>query len=168
MNDNKYIKKSNPLFSKQLTSSRKEEIQYLNYENKKSGKIKKLMKILKTDYNEDLLYFDFETVQINHYFEVYAVGCINNGQYIEFYGENSLSDFVTYLIKNVKNKKLVAYNGGRFDFIILFKELLKREEIEIKNYLKNGSRLLSYEFNGNTIMDLYNFTMSSLKDACDN
>ena len=49
------------------------------------------MKILKTEYDEDLLYFDFETFQINYYFEVYAVGCINDGQYIEFYGENSLS-----------------------------------------------------------------------------
>ena len=126
------------------------------------------MKKLKTEYNEVLLYFDFETVQINYYFEVYAVGCINDGQYIEFYGENSLSEFVTYLINNVRNKKLVAYNGGRFDFIILFKELLKHSEIEIKNYLKNGARLLSYEFNGNTIMDLYNFTQSSLKDACNN
>ena len=47
-------------------------------------------------------------------------------------------------------------------------ELLKHEEIEIKNYLKNGSRLLNYEFNGNSIIDLYNFTQSSLKDACDN
>ena len=94
--------------------------------------------------------------------EVYAVGCINDGQYIEFYGENSLSEFVTYLINNVKNKKSVAYNGGKFDFIILFKELSNRPEIELKNYLKNGSRLLSYEFNGNTIMDLYNFTQSSL------
>ena len=99
---------------------------------------------------------------------MYAVGFINNGEYFEFYGENSLSNFVNYLINNVHDKKLVAYNGGRFDFIILLKELLKHEEIEIKNYLKNGSRLLSYEFNGNSIIDLYNFTMSSLKDACEN
>ena len=125
------------------------------------------MKILKTEYDEDLLYFDFETVQISYYFEVYAVGCINDGQYIEFYGENSISEFVTYLINNVKNKKLVAYNGGKFDFIILFRELLNHSEIEIKNYLKNDARLLSYEFNGNSIIDLYNFTQSSLKDACE-
>ena len=45
---------------------------------------------------------------------------------------------------------------------------MKHEEIEINNYLKNGSRLLGYEFNGNSIIDLYNFTMSSLKDACEN
>ena len=94
LNDNRYIKHSNPLYSKQLTSSRSEEIQYVECINKKTGKIKKLMKILKTHYDEDLLYFDFETVQVNKYFEVYAVGFIDNGAYYEFYGENSLSDFV--------------------------------------------------------------------------
>jgi hypothetical protein len=169
VNDNRYIKESkdeNSQYSKQLTSSRKDEIEYIEYQDKK-GKIRKLMKILKTDYDHDLLYFDFETVQIKYYFDVYAVGCINEGQYIEFYGENALSEFVEYLIKNVKNKKLVAYNGCRFDFIILLKELMKHEQIEIKNYLKNGSRLLTYEFNGNSIIDLYNFTQSSLKKACD-
>ena len=78
LNDNRYINQSNSLYSKQLTSSRSGEIQYIEYLNKKTGKIKKLMKILKTHYDEDLLYFGFETVQVNHYFEVYAIGFINN------------------------------------------------------------------------------------------
>ena len=36
LNDNRYIKKSNPLYKKQKTCLRSEEIQYLEYDDKKT------------------------------------------------------------------------------------------------------------------------------------
>ena len=94
------------------------------------------------DYDKNLFFFDFETIQVNNYFEVYAVGFI--GIYSEFYGENAMNDFINYIINNVKNKIFVAYNGGKFDYILLLKDLLTNKNIEVSNYLKNGSRLLGY------------------------
>ena len=47
------------------------------------------------------------------------------------------------------------------------KDLLTNKNIEVSNYLKNGLRLLAYQFNGNKIFDLINYTGCSLKDACD-
>ena len=117
------------------------------------------------NYNTDVLYFDFETVQINRVFEVYAVGVIDNGEMIVFYGQNALNDFVDYLLNNVKNKYLCAFNGGRFDNIILFKELINRN-IELGDYLKNNGRLMQYCFNGNKMFDLYNHIGTSLDKAC--
>ena len=78
-----------------------------------------------------------------------------------------MSDFVDYIINNVHDKIFVAYNGGKFDFILLIKELINRCDVQVNNYLKNGSRLLQYSFNGNKIFDLINFTLCSLSKACE-
>ena len=121
----------------------------------------------KINYDNDILYFDFETVQANNVFDVYAVGFINNGIYQYYYGKDSLSLFVDYLIQNVKDKQLCAFNGGRFDNILLFKELINRN-ITMSNYIKNNGRLLQYSFNNNKMFDLYNHIGTSLKDACKN
>ena len=75
--------------------------------------------------------------------------------------------FVDYIINNVRDKIFVAYNGGKFDFIILLKELINNPNVEVKQYLKNGSRVLQYEFNGNKIFDLINFTLCGLAAACE-
>ena len=49
---------------------------------------------------------------------------------------------------------------------MFLKDLLTNKNIEVSNYLKNGSRLLGYQFNRNKIFDLINYTGCSLKDAC--
>jgi len=136
---------------------------------KKSKSIitRNVIKSDKIDYDNDLFFFDFETFQFNLSFVVYAVGFIHNGVYNQYYGINAMSDFINYIVNNVEDKIFVAYNGGRFDFILLLRELINVPTIKINGYLKNGSRLLNYEFNGNKIFDLYNFTLCSLKDACE-
>ena len=68
-------------------------------------------------------------------------------------------------MENVKDKYLCAFNGGRFDNIILFKELINKN-VEMGGYLKNNGRLMQYSFNGNKMFDLYNHITSSLEKAC--
>ena len=75
------------------------------------------------DYINDILYFDFETFQGKINFHVYAAGFILNGKYNYFYGKDSLKKFVKVIMEN-KGKILCAYNGCRFDFILLLKQLL--------------------------------------------
>lgn len=140
------------------TQIKKTEKTMITRQHKKCNKI---------NYLTDVLFFDFETVQATSIFEVYAVGVIDNGEYFKLYGKNAMRDFVDYLAHNVTNKYLVAYNGGKFDFVLLLKELVNNSGIQVNNYLKNGSRMLGYEFNGNKIFDLINFTSCSLAAACD-
>ena len=122
-------------------------------------------KIMEIDYNNDILYFDIETFECNNKFVVYAAGYDLNGKYNYFYGKNALQDFIAILLNN-QDKKLCAYNGGRFDYIILIKGLIENN-VNISDFIKSNGRLLQYIFNGNSIFDLYNFTMTSLKNTCD-
>ena len=81
-------------------------------------------KIKEIDYDNDILYFDFETFEDNGNFSVYAAAYILNGNYDYFYGRNALQDFIGILLDN-KNKKLCAYNGGRFDYLLLIRGLIE-------------------------------------------
>ena len=81
---------------------------------------------LKTHYTETKRSGLQETVN----FKVYAVGYILDGEYGYFYGPESLKSFVELFMKN-PNKILCAYNGSRFDFILLLKELLNNHNVEI-------------------------------------
>ena len=64
-------------------------------------------------------------------------------------------------------KILCTYNGCKFYFILLFKQLfLSNDKLEINGLIENNGRIMQYVFNECKLIDLYNFTMISLKDAC--
>ena len=64
-------------------------------------------------------------------------------------------------------KILYAYNGCRFDFILLLRQLLSQiENLEINVLIENNGRIMQYLFNECKMFDLCNFTLSSLDDAC--
>ena len=66
-----------------------------------------------------------------------------------------------------KGKILCAYNGCRFYFILLLKQLLtKNENLEINGLIENNVRIMQYLFNECKMFDLCNFTLSKLKEAC--
>ena len=88
----------------------KKDVKYLKIESNSEPE--------EIDYINDILYFDFETFQGKINFHVYAAGYILNGKYNYFYGKDSLKNFVEVIMEN-KNKILCAYNGCRFDFILL-------------------------------------------------
>ena len=52
-------------------------------------------------------------------------------------------------------------------FILLLKQLLlDNENLEINGLIENNGRIMQYLFNECRMFDLCNFTMTSLKDAC--
>ena len=66
-----------------------------------------------------------------------------------------------------KGKILCAYNGCRFDFILLLKQLLlQNENLEINGLIESNGRIMQYLFNECRMFDLCNFTLSKLTDAC--
>ena len=132
----------------------------------KETKEKEIIYKQELNYDDDILYFDFETFQETVNFKVYAVGYILDGEYGYFYGPESLKSFVELFMKN-PNKILCAYNGSRFDFILLLKELLNNHNVEIGGLIENAGRIMQYVTNESKMFDLCNFTMSSLKAACD-
>ena len=137
----------------------------LNIKVDKETKKKTIIYKTEINYDMDVLYFDLETFQETINFKVYAVGYILNGEYGYFYGPDSLFNFVNVFMQN-PNKILCAYNGCRFYFILLLKELLNNDNMEVSGLIENGGRIMQYLINDSKMFDLCNFTMSSLKDAC--
>ena len=133
LKDNRKKKMSKKETNKIIGEIREMETKGMITKNEKKKMIEETIFKQEINYDKDILYFDFETVQINNIFEVYAVGVIDNVEMIIFYGQNSLNEFVDYLLINVKSKYLCAFNGGRFDNIILFKELINRN-VELGEY----------------------------------
>ena len=64
-------------------------------------------------------------------------------------------------------KILFAYNGCRFYFILLLKQLLtQNENLEVNGLIENNGRIMQYLFNECKMFDLCNFTLSTLDEAC--
>ena len=124
---------------------------------------------LKLDTEENWVFFDLESFPCGkgQTHCVYAVGWYDYQpkQYDVSYGKNSIETFMKYVLKN-DNKTYIAYNGCKFDFYFLQKELLKAG-ITPEFLLSNG-RILSMKWgDNNQVWDLYNFMIGfSLKNAC--
>jgi hypothetical protein len=129
--------------------------------NKKIGKYNDNM-----DFN-NMIFFDLETfINEKQIAQVYAAGWYVDGEYKVADGENSFGIFVDDILK-YKNKYLCAYNGAKFDFHFLLKELIKRD-VKIGNFMPNNGRILSFVYGeGNKIFDLCLFTQAPLKKVCE-
>lgn len=127
------------------------------------------------------IFYDFETLFQNHEMneaKVYAVGflCWWDEKYIEYYGEDSLDHFLDFLLKLEFGVKLVAYNGAKFDAIILARASISKKwmnHFKIHSFMVNAGELLSFALSPihdetivHTPWDLYKFTLSSLAKAC--
>lgn len=127
--------------------------------------------------------FDFETFvkTSEQELNVYACGVYNKDKgYNLFYGKDTLSDFVKYLSsiyplvshcdkngKEIHKKQFaVAYNGSRFDFYFVFRELLN-QGIKVKDYILNNGALLGFtiEHNNLCFWDINQHIGGSLKNA---
>lgn len=117
--------------------------------------------------DDKMIFFDLETFQesINHI--PYACGySLGNSKDVKIsYGKNCMNDFINHIL-SVTNKFICAYNGSGFDFYILL-SCLKDKNIEIKNLILSNGAVLSFQFNGNKVFDLYRFINSSLDSACE-
>ena len=129
---------------------------------------------LKTDTERNWIFYDLETFPLgpNKVHTVYAVGWFDfkTKKYYYSYGPNSMQTFMNFVLEN-ENKKYIAYNGCKFDFYFLQKELLKHQKTP--NFLMNNGRILLLEWKNNenekrnSVWDLYNFMPGfSLKSAC--
>ncbi len=125
--------------------------------------VKNIKEDKKLDYT-NVVHFDLETFQPEHVHEPYACGW-NDGTYKVSYGKDCIDkmidEFVTY-----EDKIINAYNGSGFDYYFLIDKLTERNIIVEDPLIING-RLISFKFgNGNKVMDLYLFIMTSLDNAC--
>jgi len=80
--------------------------------------------------------------------EPFAVGFYDGETYAEFWGDDCIEEFISYLEDTDKTFTLYAHNGGRFDFYFLF-ELLQNP-IRIIN-----GRITSARFGRHNLRDSY-------------
>lgn len=125
----------------------------------------------------DLYWFDFETSPFEmgtSQHVVYAASVMGSpGTTLEkapltFYGLDSLKKFINAITG--LHGTMVAFNGSAFDFILIFRYLIKEQpgvfDREVKDVVMKDNRILSFKFGKLLFMDLYLFLRSSLKQAC--
>lgn len=136
---------------------------------------------IKTKDGYKIATFDLETcdsdmeIKDKHDTIPYACGYYDGKTYKEFFKnkyDNVLKAFLDYLKANLKNDiVLYAHNGGKFDTYLLLKEVLKRDDVTIINFLENGGRILELHLIINKknvlIRDSFNLIASSLDQACE-
>lgn len=120
----------------------------------------------KETYNKNVYFADYETFTdaLGTCF-VYAACVVKLGEdnVRKFYGNNSATDFATY-ISTLKGT-LVFYNGSNFDNLFLLTSLLKIGA-KITKVIKKGSQLMQIETPSLKVWDLCLFTKCSLANAC--
>ena len=138
---------------------------------------------LRIEKQRNWVVFDLETLPCGpgDTHMVYAVGWFDyqNKRYYHSYGRNAMSEFMQWTRQHGKGKTYMAYNGSRFDFYFLQKEIIKSGKTP--SFLTNGGRILSLQWDGtkvkkghsitiqnrSNVWDLCNFLVGfSLKKAC--
>jgi len=127
---------------------------------------------------DHLLFFDLETIfkrdEVN-LSAVYAVGFLElwTGEYRSYFGLDCMEHFFTYLGTLPHSVKLIAYNGSRFDSIILARAALTFPGVTVRDFLCNAGSLLSFNLSFknrpelcHSLWDICKFTLCSLADAC--
>lgn len=128
------------------------------------------IKNLRKDKTRKWVFFDLETLPCGkgETHQVYAVGWYDykKKKYYHSYGRGAMGEFMEWVEKHY-NKTYIAFNGCRFDFYFLQKELINANETP-KFLLSNG-RLLALKWpEKNGVWDLCNFMPGfSLKAACE-
>ena len=143
----------------------------LFYKSRKLGEklVEQKPKIIKEEainYDENILYYDFETFMYRGVFQVYACGFYDaeKGCPDRFYGENSLEEFI-HSIKDFEGKTLIAHNSARFDTYFVMNEFLKQGITPYEIILNNGA-LISFKYGkGNRFLDSCCFLSCKLDDA---
>ena len=118
------------------------------------------------DYDNNVVYYDFETFTPINQFEVYAAGYYDatTGRPENFYGKESLTDFIKH-INTLENKTFIAHNGARFDCYFVVREMLK-QGIEVKDFIMNNGAIMTFKFGKkNKFLDSCCFISSKLGDA---
>eukprot|EP00732_Lithocolla_globosa_P000833 Lithocolla_globosa_v1_NODE_322_length_4485_cov_1721.272460.p1 type:complete len:687 gc:universal NODE_322_length_4485_cov_1721.272460:352-2412(+) len=128
---------------------------------------------------ENVIHFDFETINVNGVLQVYATAySIDNGPVIIYKGSNSLNEFMNDLLNLNRNKKgvdkkrktkyiLNGYNSSRFDLYFIYKWLLDNE-ISVTHEIISDGAYKMIEFNGIRSFDLCLHLTCSLASACKN
>ena len=136
------------------------------------------------NYKVHNLVYDFETFAEagNGNEVVYSAGIyyVEEDLYKEFYGENSLKEFMDWIkyknegkesedgevVKEGVGFNLISYNGAGFDHYFIYHYCLD-EDIPFHNTpLMNGSRILQLTWAKNRTFDLFLFTCPNSLDAC--
>jgi len=129
-----------------------------------------------------VIFYDFETLfspeKLNEA-EVYAVGFYTwwDDKYHAYFGETAMDDFLIFLLQKITfGCKLVAYNGAKFDALLIARASLDQRFIklcEIHSFMVNAGELLSFCLSPkdqpkivHRPFDLYKFTLTSLAKAC--
>ena len=139
---------------------------------------------LRIEKERNWVIFDLETLPCGagETHMVYAVGWYDydKQKYHSTYGKNAMNQFMQWIHEHGQNKTYMAYNGSRFDFYFLQKEILKTGVTP--QFLMNNGRILSLKWGGesfekhgktyyknqNSVWDLCNFLVGfSLKKACE-
>ena len=120
-------------------------------------------------------------------FVPYAWGWYSSREkkYRKSYGESATKEFMDWMLKQKPDKILfkkgkkkgqvrrtikptyIAYNGAKFDFHFIHRELIRRG-IKIDKLILANGRILSLEWRNGRVWDLCQFTQCSLARACEN
>lgn len=134
---------------------------YFRYVWKKEKKEEKKETIKRVKKQQQNLIFDLEADPNGR---VVSIGATSNGEdYYEYTNENCIKEFV----ENLNCKYLIGYNSGKYDFILIRKELIKQGWL-IVDYKRSCNSILRAEMTkGNRkiiSVDLLNFTIGSLRN----
>jgi DNA polymerase elongation subunit (family B) len=130
-------------------------------EDKRWIRAVKMKKQDEMNYLDIMVYWDTETFPdiLNKSNQVYASGYQTDGNYTQHYGEEAMSETVDAFIQ-MEDKIITAYNGSKFDFYFLIKELNKRN-VKVSNFIVSNGRILGFSFGSNRVFDLYLFINAS-------
>lgn len=121
-----------------------------------------------------IIIFDAETVPINGYHHPYMVSyqvCDLETQELIFKDTISSYDcfdkFLDVVFQYTGTKYLIGYNSSSFDNYFVMRSMLKYNfKLSSENVILYHNKILRMNIKGIVTWDLYQFTKSSLRDAC--
>ena len=132
-------------------------------------------KTLINPFVSEFVIFDIETVNYKGKTVPYSLSfcytdtltdiCKDN--VINYFGFGCVKNFLSYIRCN-KAKFIVAFNGSKFDFFMLFKQCLTTPDVHFNKYnmIVGGTCIKRFTFNGMTTLDIAAYTCGSLDVLC--
>lgn len=127
--------------------------------------------------DSEILIPDFATFDLESYEWIHEICCgfYEGKNYMEFWGENSVSQMLDYLFKTGYSGKIFAHAGGIFDNLFVMNEIFERNMLEQTDIIVSNGRLMKLSINLDSnfkkkrkidFLDSYDLTRASLDKLC--